>query len=71
MWTEQVDDVNFDSRVWPRLLCASEKLWSAEQVNIIDHITELRLENYRCQLVRRGIRGGPIVSKNMDTNVKY
>jgi len=71
MWTEQVDDVNFDSRVWPRTLCGAEKLWSAEEVNIIDHITELRLEHTRCNMVRRGIKGGPIIPGYCDAAYEY
>lgn len=60
MWTEQVDDVNFDSRVFPRILAAAERLWSDERVNLVDGITWNRLDNIRCQLLRRGIRGGPV-----------
>eukprot|EP01133_Synstelium_polycarpum_P001361 gene1361-1560_t len=36
MWGEQVDQRNFDVRVWPRTLGVSERLWSNETVTSVD-----------------------------------
>lgn len=76
-WGEQVDDVNFDSRVYPRILAVAERLWSASSVKDLDMITFTRLETHRCRLVKRfvsfmrrkkttnffnrGIHSGPIM----------
>jgi len=61
MWGENVDDVNFDSRVFPRTLAVAERLWSAESVNVVDMTTAMRLEEMRCHIVRRGVGAGPII----------
>lgn len=60
MWGESVDDANFDSRVFPRVLAVAERLWSHETVNIIDGLTYSRLDHHRCNMVRRGVNGGPV-----------
>ena len=60
-WSEQVDDANFDSRVFPRTLAVAERLWSPSSVTDIPSAT-LRMENTRCHIfVRRGIGAGPII----------
>jgi len=59
MWGEQVDGVNFDSRVWPRACGPAERLWSPQSVhNVTDAISRLIL--HRCRLAQRGIGAGPI-----------
>eukprot|EP00736_Rhodelphis_marinus_P012728 Rmarinus@m.28696 len=59
MWGEQVDDSNFDTRVWPRMGAVAERLWSPKTVDDI-HTAEPRLADFRCLLWRRGIQAGPI-----------
>eukprot|EP00010_Vexillifera_abyssalis_P003002 CAMPEP_0201556738 /NCGR_PEP_ID=MMETSP0173_2-20130828/57426_1 /ASSEMBLY_ACC=CAM_ASM_000268 /TAXON_ID=218659 /ORGANISM="Vexillifera sp., Strain DIVA3 564/2" /LENGTH=461 /DNA_ID=CAMNT_0047969195 /DNA_START=233 /DNA_END=1615 /DNA_ORIENTATION=- len=60
MWGEQVDSVNFDSRVWPRACGATERLWSPGSVTDITDATQ-RMAKFRCSsLARRGIGAGPI-----------
>jgi hexosaminidase len=60
MWAEQVDDVNWDSRVWPRACAVAERLWSNSSVTFDKSVTPARLEQHRCRLVRRGVRAGPV-----------
>jgi hexosaminidase len=61
MWGEQVDAVNIESRVFPRVLGAAERLWSqAEDTQDIEEAEE-RLIFSRCHvLVRRGFHAGAI-----------
>ena len=62
MWSEQVDDLNIDSQMWPRAAAAAERLWSPQ------HVTDLaaaapRLSAFRCRIVSRfRVRAGPIWS---------
>merc|ERR1712137_290867 len=60
MWAEQVDSVNYDSRVWPRACAVSERLWSQADVMDVSDATT-RLTEHRCRLARRGIGASPIV----------
>merc|ERR1712137_746356 len=60
MWGEQVDSVNYDSRVWPRACAVSERLWSQADVTDVSDATT-RLTEHRCRLARRGIGASPIV----------
>lgn len=62
MWTEQVDDRNIESQVWPRAAAAAERLWA--QQDILDPAAAApRLSHMRCRMVSRfGIRAGPVWS---------
>lgn len=59
MWGEQVDDTNFDSRVWPRACAIAERLWSDESINSVTDALP-RLISHRCRLVQRGVRADPL-----------
>jgi len=59
IWAEEVDETNFQPKVWPRNSAASERLWSAKDVtNIAD--AGFRLEFHRCRAINRGIKASPI-----------
>jgi hexosaminidase len=60
MWAEQVNSVNFDSRVWPRACAIGERLWSPQTVNSYQ-AAQPRLVEQRCRIARRGIGAGPII----------
>lgn len=62
IWTEQADDQNIESQVWPRAAAVAERLWS--QQSITDPAAAApRLSSLRCLLVARfGIKAGPIWS---------
>jgi len=59
-WSEQIDDLSIDSRLWPRALAAAERFWSPANINNTNAAT-IRMERTRCILARRGIRAGPMV----------
>jgi hexosaminidase len=60
MWTENVDDNNVDSRIYPKMVAVAERLWSPMNVVDINNATA-RLEEFRCEvLVRRGVACGPV-----------
>jgi len=59
MWGEQVNSVNFDSRVWPRACGVTERLWSQKNVNNVQAAIP-RLMAFACRLAQRGIGAGPI-----------
>ncbi len=61
MWSECVDAQSFDSIVWPRTAAAAEQLWSPRaRTRTADAATASRLSEFRCRLVGRGVRAGPI-----------
>merc|ERR1712137_1228073 len=60
MWGEQVESLNYDSRVWPRACAVAERLWSPQDVVDIDNATT-RLTEHRCRIARRGVGASPIV----------
>jgi len=54
MWSEYVDSANFIARMWPRAAAVAERAWSpATQIDI--YSAEIRLHEFRCKLVERGI----------------
>ncbi|XP_065335395.1 beta-hexosaminidase subunit beta-like [Cloeon dipterum] len=58
MWSEYVDTNSIESRVYPRASAMAERLWSdVTQTNTVE--AARRLEEFRCRLVRRGIRAQP------------
>jgi hexosaminidase len=59
-WGEQIDQFNFDARVWPRTAAAAERLWSPKDVTDVA-FAQTRLVNQICRLNARGIRAAPIV----------
>eukprot|EP01028_Stygiella_incarcerata_P005243 TRINITY_DN2232_c0_g1_i1.p1 TRINITY_DN2232_c0_g1~~TRINITY_DN2232_c0_g1_i1.p1 ORF type:complete len:526 (+),score=134.67 TRINITY_DN2232_c0_g1_i1:106-1683(+) len=59
MWSEQVDESNMDSRMWPRACAIAERLWSDKSVSD-PSAAKPRLMQHRCRLVQRGVGAGPI-----------
>jgi len=70
VWTESVDEVNFDERLWTRGPAVAERLWSGKQVNDYK-LAAPRLEYFRCKLISRGVQSGPTIpSYCMPPNVQ-
>uniref|UniRef100_A0AAX7UC43 Beta-hexosaminidase n=1 Tax=Astatotilapia calliptera TaxID=8154 RepID=A0AAX7UC43_ASTCA len=60
MWGEYVDATNLTPRLWPRASAAAERLWSDEkQTSDVDKAFP-RLQDFRCELLRRGIQAEPL-----------
>ncbi|XP_043933385.1 beta-hexosaminidase subunit alpha-like [Protopterus annectens] len=65
MWGEYVDTTNLTPRLWPRAGAVAERLWSHASVrNVSD--AYIRLSEFRCQLLRRGIRAQPLFTGYCD-----
>lgn len=60
MWGEYVDATNLMARLWPRASAAAERLWSDEEQTSSLSKAYDRLTDFRCRLVRRGIRAEPV-----------
>lgn len=58
MWGEYVDSTNLVPRLWPRVAAVAERLWSPASVNNVQEAT-IRLEDFRCRLLRRRIDAEP------------
>lgn len=59
LWTEQVDALSLDSRLWPRAAAFSERLWSdppASRNFLIPEDVYTRLSTHRERLVGRGLQ---------------
>lgn len=71
MWSEQVDDLNIDSQIWPRAGAAAERLWSSQDITDLAAAAP-RLSAFRCRLVSRFlIRAGPIWSDYCTATADY
>eukprot|EP00479_Gromia_sphaerica_P009582 TRINITY_DN4080_c0_g1_i1.p1 TRINITY_DN4080_c0_g1~~TRINITY_DN4080_c0_g1_i1.p1 ORF type:complete len:234 (+),score=36.84 TRINITY_DN4080_c0_g1_i1:99-800(+) len=55
MWSEMTDDVNFDTKVWPRTSAAGERLWSPRECRDLYSAAE-RFNRHRDRLVARGVQ---------------
>ncbi|XP_012674148.1 beta-hexosaminidase subunit alpha [Clupea harengus] len=60
MWGEYVDATNLSPRLWPRACAAAERLWSDEEQTLSTDAALPRLTDFRCRLLRRGIRAEPL-----------
>lgn len=60
MWGEYVDATNLSPRLWPRGCAAAERLWSDEEQTSSADEAFPRLTDFRCRLLRRGIRAEPL-----------
>uniref|UniRef100_A0A9J7YL44 Beta-hexosaminidase n=1 Tax=Cyprinus carpio carpio TaxID=630221 RepID=A0A9J7YL44_CYPCA len=60
MWGEYVDATNLTPRLWPRACAAAERLWSNEEKTLNADLAFPRLEEFRCELLRRGIQAEPL-----------
>ncbi|RWS29755.1 beta-hexosaminidase subunit alpha-like protein [Leptotrombidium deliense] len=61
LWTEFVDATNLLSRLWPRASAVAERLWT-NPTQIDEDSTRFRLDQQRCNLVKRGIPAAPILN---------
>ena len=60
MWGEGVDVTNFESRVFPWATAVGERLWSPAAQTREKDDTVSRLTEFRCLLVKRGVRAAPL-----------
>uniref|UniRef100_A0A336MDZ8 beta-N-acetylhexosaminidase n=1 Tax=Culicoides sonorensis TaxID=179676 RepID=A0A336MDZ8_CULSO len=67
LWTEQVDEMALDSRLWPRASALAERLWTdPENTNDPDTIPRdifSRMSVFRNRLVHLGLKPEPIFPK--------
>ncbi|KAH1014712.1 probable beta-hexosaminidase fdl isoform X3 [Dendroctonus ponderosae] len=60
LWTEQVDESNLDSRLWPRASALAERLWTDPQLDTttfsIPEDVYTRLATHRERLISRGLK---------------
>jgi hexosaminidase len=64
MWGETVDASDFEQTVWPRLGAIAERLWSPAEQTTSPDMAELRMEEFRCLLNRRGVKAAPPKNQN-------
>nr|XP_003229352.1 PREDICTED: beta-hexosaminidase subunit alpha isoform X1 [Anolis carolinensis] len=65
MWGEYVDVTNLTPRLWPRAGAVAERLWSNQTVRNVED-AYARLADFRCLLLRRGIRAEPLFTGYCD-----
>eukprot|EP01133_Synstelium_polycarpum_P015530 gene15530-18448_t len=58
-WAEQVNQLCFDTRVWPRNIAIAERLWSNRAVNSTSEALP-RIQQFSCHIERRGVLSGPL-----------
>ncbi|GAM22342.1 hypothetical protein SAMD00019534_055170 [Acytostelium subglobosum LB1] len=59
MWGEQVDQRDFDVRVFPRTVAIAERLWSDVSVTDVNNALA-RFNPFSCHIANRGIQSGPL-----------
>eukprot|EP01063_Lacrimia_lanifica_P005153 TRINITY_DN12964_c0_g1_i1.p1 TRINITY_DN12964_c0_g1~~TRINITY_DN12964_c0_g1_i1.p1 ORF type:complete len:595 (+),score=148.63 TRINITY_DN12964_c0_g1_i1:52-1836(+) len=66
MWGETVDASDLEQTVWPKLGSIAEKLWSPrdQTKDAAANFAQERLEAFRCELNRRGVRAAPVNNAN-------
>lgn len=59
LWTEQVDEMSLDTRLWPRAAAVAERLWSDPNLEMdfssVQEDVYTRLNTHRDRLVARGL----------------
>ncbi|XP_036399870.1 beta-hexosaminidase subunit alpha-like [Megalops cyprinoides] len=60
LWGEYVDAANLSPLLWPRASAIAERLWSDEEQTSSVTRAFPRLAEFRCRLLRRGVRAGPL-----------
>ncbi|XP_069480723.1 beta-hexosaminidase subunit alpha [Ambystoma mexicanum] len=69
MWGEYVDATNLAPRLWPRAGAVAERLWSNATVQCLDDAYD-RLTEFRCLLLRRGVRAEPLYIGTCDNEYR-
>lgn len=60
LWTEQVDEMSLDTRLWPRVAALAERLWSDPDLETdslaVSEDAYTRLDTHRQRLIARGLK---------------
>jgi len=70
LWSEEVDEYNFDSRIWPRTSAVGERLWSLQSVTNLGDAMQ-RMLRHSCRLSSRGIHPDPLIPGSSKKNCVY